>query len=87
MVSDSSALSAPAIVPTISRGLAERPPQRHAQRLVLIRVRDSRSFDLRGVSSARLYKEYRGAFFNDYKISVPAAFSVFPEELYKAPRS
>ena len=40
-----------------------------------------------GVSSARLYKEYRGAFFNDYKISVPAAVSVFPEEVYQAPRS
>jgi pimeloyl-ACP methyl ester carboxylesterase len=40
-----------------------------------------------GVSSARLYKEYRGAFFNDYDISVPAAVSVFPEEVYQAPRS
>jgi hypothetical protein len=26
-----------------------------------------------GVSSARLYVEYKGAFFNDYNISVPAA--------------
>jgi pimeloyl-ACP methyl ester carboxylesterase len=40
-----------------------------------------------GVSSARLYVEYKGAFFNDYKISVPAAVSVFPEEVYQAPRS
>jgi len=40
-----------------------------------------------GVSSARLYVEYRGAFFNDFKISVPAAVSVFPEEVYEAPRS
>jgi pimeloyl-ACP methyl ester carboxylesterase len=40
-----------------------------------------------GVSSARLYKEYRGAFFNDYSISVPAAVSVFPEEVYRAPRT
>jgi pimeloyl-ACP methyl ester carboxylesterase len=40
-----------------------------------------------GVSCARLYKEYKGAFFNDYKISVPAAVSVFPEEVYQAPRS
>jgi pimeloyl-ACP methyl ester carboxylesterase len=40
-----------------------------------------------GVSSARLYQEYKGAFFNDYHISVPAAVSVFPEEVYQAPRS
>src|SRR4029450_10331952 len=39
-----------------------------------------------GVSSARLYVEYKGAFFNDYNISVPAAVSVFPEEVYQAPR-
>ncbi len=40
-----------------------------------------------GVSSARLYREYKGAFFNDFNISVPAAVSVFPEEVYQAPRS
>ena len=40
-----------------------------------------------GVSSARLYVEYKGAFFNDFNISVPAAVSVFPEEVYQAPRS
>ena len=40
-----------------------------------------------GVSCARLYREYRGAFFNDFSISVPAAVSVFPEEVYQAPRS
>jgi len=40
-----------------------------------------------GVSSARLYVEYQGAFFTDYDISVPAAVSVFPEEVYQAPRS
>jgi pimeloyl-ACP methyl ester carboxylesterase len=40
-----------------------------------------------GVSSARLYVEYKGAFFTDYKISVPTAVSVFPEEVYEAPRS
>ena len=40
-----------------------------------------------GVSSARLYREYKGAFFNDFKTSVPAAVSVFPEEVYQAPRS
>ena len=39
-----------------------------------------------GVSSARLYVEYKGAFFTDYHISVPTAVSVFPEEVYEAPR-
>src|SRR6476646_9960101 len=40
-----------------------------------------------GVSCARLYQEYKGGFFNDFRISVPAAVSVFPEEVYQAPRS
>jgi len=40
-----------------------------------------------GVSSARLYVEYKGAYINDFNISVPAAVSVFPEEVYQAPRS
>ena len=40
-----------------------------------------------GVSSARLYVEYKGGFFNDYNIDMPAAVSVFPEEVYQAPRS
>ena len=40
-----------------------------------------------GVSCARLYQEYKGSFFNDCNISVPAAVSVFPEEVYQAPRS
>jgi pimeloyl-ACP methyl ester carboxylesterase len=40
-----------------------------------------------GVSSARLYVELKGPFFNDFHISVPAAVSVFPEEVYQAPRS
>ena len=40
-----------------------------------------------GVSSARLYTEFRDGFFHDLNISVPAAVSVFPEEIYQAPRS
>ena len=40
-----------------------------------------------GVSCARLYREYKGAFFNDYNINIPVAVSVFPEEVYQAPRS
>jgi pimeloyl-ACP methyl ester carboxylesterase len=39
------------------------------------------------VSWSPEYAEYKGAFFNDYNISVPAAVSVFPEEVYQAPRS
>ena len=39
------------------------------------------------ISSARLYWEYRGGYFNDFNVSIPAAVSVFPEELYEAPRS
>ena len=35
----------------------------------------------------RLYRELKGPFFNDLSISVPAAVSVFPEEVYQAPRS
>src|SRR5881398_2586934 len=40
-----------------------------------------------GMSCARLYREYKGAFFNDFNVSIPAAVSVFPEEVYQAPRS
>jgi len=40
-----------------------------------------------GMSSARLYTELKGGFINDLSISVPAAVSVFPEEVYQAPRS
>ena len=40
-----------------------------------------------GMSSARLYREYKGVYVNDLDISVPAAVSVFPEEVYQAPRS
>jgi pimeloyl-ACP methyl ester carboxylesterase len=40
-----------------------------------------------GVSSARLYTQFRDGFFHDLTIDVPAAVSVFPEEIYQAPRS
>src|SRR5258708_33089807 len=40
-----------------------------------------------GVSSARLYRENTVGFFNVKGVSVPAAVSVFPNEIYKAPRS
>ena len=39
------------------------------------------------LSSARLYWEYKGGFFDSFNVSIPAAVSVFPEELYQAPRS
>jgi pimeloyl-ACP methyl ester carboxylesterase len=40
-----------------------------------------------GVSSARLYWENKFGFFDAKGVSVPAAVSVFPNEIYKAPRS
>jgi pimeloyl-ACP methyl ester carboxylesterase len=39
------------------------------------------------VSSARLYWENGLAFFNPKHISIPVAVSVFPDEIYAAPRS
>ena len=40
-----------------------------------------------GVSAARLYWENKADFFNAKNISIPYAISVFPGELYQAPRS
>jgi pimeloyl-ACP methyl ester carboxylesterase len=40
-----------------------------------------------GISSARLYAENKVGFFDFKDVSVPAAVSVFPRELYQAPRS
>ncbi len=40
-----------------------------------------------GMSAARLYTELKDGFIHDLKISVPAAVSVFPEEVFQAPRS
>ena len=40
-----------------------------------------------GMASARLYTELKGGFIHDLDISVPAVVSVFPEEVYQAPRS
>jgi pimeloyl-ACP methyl ester carboxylesterase len=40
-----------------------------------------------GISSARLYWENKADFFNAKNISIPYAISVFPDELYQAPRS
>jgi pimeloyl-ACP methyl ester carboxylesterase len=40
-----------------------------------------------GISSARLYWENKLGFFDAKGVSVPAAVSVFPRELYQAPRS
>ena len=39
------------------------------------------------ISSARLYWENKSPFFNIRGVSVPAAVSAFPEELYQAPRT
>ncbi|MDB5048832.1 MAG: epoxide hydrolase domain protein [Fibrobacteres bacterium] len=41
-----------------------------------------------GVSSARLYWEWKGApFFNSWGVKIPVAVSAFPDEIYQAPRS
>jgi pimeloyl-ACP methyl ester carboxylesterase len=40
-----------------------------------------------GVSAARLYWENKADFFNAKNIIIPFAISVFPDELYQAPRS
>jgi pimeloyl-ACP methyl ester carboxylesterase len=40
-----------------------------------------------GVSAARLYWENKAPFFDAKDISIPFAISVFPDELYQAPRS
>jgi pimeloyl-ACP methyl ester carboxylesterase len=40
-----------------------------------------------GVSASRLYREYKGGFFNAKGVSVPVAVSVLPGEQYQAPRS
>jgi pimeloyl-ACP methyl ester carboxylesterase len=39
------------------------------------------------VSSARLYWEYKGAFFDPRGVPIPTAVSVFPDEIYAAPKS
>jgi pimeloyl-ACP methyl ester carboxylesterase len=40
-----------------------------------------------GVSSARLYWENKGSFFAVKNVTVPVGVSVFPDELYRVPRS
>jgi pimeloyl-ACP methyl ester carboxylesterase len=40
-----------------------------------------------GVSAARLYWENKAGFFEAKSISIPFAISVFPDELYQAPRT
>jgi len=39
------------------------------------------------VSSARLYWEYKGGFFDVRGVNIPVAVSAFPDEIYQAPRS
>jgi pimeloyl-ACP methyl ester carboxylesterase len=39
------------------------------------------------ISSARLYRENKSAFFSPKGVSIPVAVSVFPDELYQTPRS
>ncbi len=39
------------------------------------------------ISSARLYWEYKGGFFDVRNVAIPVAVSAFPDEIYTAPRS
>jgi len=39
------------------------------------------------ISSARLYWEYKGGFFDPRGVAIPVAVSAFPDEIYQAPRS
>jgi pimeloyl-ACP methyl ester carboxylesterase len=39
------------------------------------------------ISAARLYWEYKGPFFSAKGVKIPVAVSVFPDELFQAPRS
>jgi pimeloyl-ACP methyl ester carboxylesterase len=39
------------------------------------------------VSSARLYWEYKGGFFDPRGVTIPVAVSAFPDEIYQAPKS
>jgi pimeloyl-ACP methyl ester carboxylesterase len=39
------------------------------------------------VSSARLYWEYKGGFFDVRNVAIPVGVSAFPDEIYQAPRS
>ena len=40
-----------------------------------------------GVSSGRLYWEYKGSYFDVKNVSIPVAVSFFPDEIYTIPRS
>ena len=40
-----------------------------------------------GISAARLYRENKFAYFGAKGVSVPTAISVFPDEVYQAPKS
>jgi len=39
------------------------------------------------VSSARLYWEYKGGFFDPRNVAIPVAVSAFPDEIYQAPKN
>jgi pimeloyl-ACP methyl ester carboxylesterase len=39
------------------------------------------------ISSARLYWQYKGGFFDVRNVSIPVAVSAFPDEIYQSPRS
>src|SRR6266851_2651610 len=52
-----------------------------------VRLPPGTRFPNTGVSSARLYWENKLAFFAPKHVAIPVAVSVFPDEIYAAPRS
>ncbi len=74
-----------------SYALISRVFQGHAEGLSRDDILDNITitwFTNMALSGARLYWEYRGkGYFNAKGVSIPAAVSVFPDELYPAPRS
>jgi pimeloyl-ACP methyl ester carboxylesterase len=71
----------------ISRGIVEEQPVGNLTRDEVLDNITLTWLTNTGVSSGRLYWESKLGFFDVKGVSVPAAVSVFPRELYQAPRS
>jgi pimeloyl-ACP methyl ester carboxylesterase len=71
----------------ISRGIVEEQPVGNLTRDEVLDNVTLTWLTNTGVSSGRLYWESKLGFFDVKGVTVPAAVSVFPRELYQAPRS
>jgi pimeloyl-ACP methyl ester carboxylesterase len=71
----------------ISRGIVEEQPVGNLTRDEVLDNITLTWLTNTGVSSGRLYWESKLGFFDVKGVTVPAAVSVFPRELYQAPRS